>query len=105
MVYMMMKCITKWRQRMTTATVSAKGWVVIPKEYRERYGFKPGTRVQFIDYGGVLSIVPAPQDPITEGLGALRRFGGKESWTQTLLSERAAEREQEERKVEHWLRP
>jgi len=90
---------------MATATVSAKGWVVIPKEYREKYGFKPGTKVQFIDYGGVLSIVPVPEDPIAEGFGALQRFGGEESWTQALLRERAEEREREERRIERWLRP
>lgn len=89
---------------MTTATVSAKGWVVIPKKYREKYGFRPGTKVRFIDYGGILSIVPVPDDPITEGFGALRRFGGEESWTQALLEERAEEREREERKIERWLR-
>lgn len=82
---------------MTIATVSAKGWVVIPKEYRERYGLRPGIRVQFIDYGGVLSIVPVPEDPVQEGFGALRRFEGKEPWTQALLKERAREREREER--------
>ncbi len=31
---------------MIITTVSTKGWVVIPKEYRERYGLRPGTRVQ-----------------------------------------------------------
>jgi len=32
---------------MTTATVSAKGWVVIPKKYRKKYGFRPSTKVRF----------------------------------------------------------
>lgn len=81
---------------MAVTTISAKGWVVIPKEYRERYGLRPGTRVQFIDYGGVLSIVPVPEDPVQEGFGALRRFEGEGPWTQALLKERARDREREE---------
>ncbi len=85
---------------MATAVISSKGWVVIPKKYRERYGFRPGVRVRFIDYGGILSIVPVPEDPVTEGFGALRRFGGAESWTEALLRERAQERKREDGKVE-----
>lgn len=85
---------------MATAVISSKGWVVIPKKYRERYGFRPGVRVRFIDYGGILSIVPVPDDPITEGFGALRRFGGAESWTEALLRERAQERKREDEEVE-----
>jgi AbrB family looped-hinge helix DNA binding protein len=90
---------------MIITTVSAKEWVVIPKEYRERYGLKPGTRVQFIGYGGILSIVPVPADPVEEGFGALRRFEGEASWTQSLLKEWASEREREEQKVEPPVRP
>lgn len=57
-------------------------------------------RIQWIDYGGVFSIMPVPEDSIQEGFGALQRFGGEESWTQALLRERAREREREEQKVE-----
>jgi AbrB family looped-hinge helix DNA binding protein len=80
---------------MSTATISSKGWVVIPKQLRERYGLKPGMRVHFVDYGGILSLVPEPQSAVQEGLGILARFG-EGNWTQALLKERAAEREQEE---------
>ncbi len=55
-----------------TRQVSAKGWVVIPKELREKYGLTTGTPVRFIDYGGVLAIVPASEDPIAAGYGLLR---------------------------------
>lgn len=82
---------------MHTATVSAKGWIVIPKIYRQKYGLEPGRKVQVVDYGGGLSIIPLMGDPVGDGFGALRRFGGNESWTETLLQERAEEREREER--------
>jgi AbrB family looped-hinge helix DNA binding protein len=44
---------------MNTSTLSEKGWVVIPQDLRRRYGLKKGDRVHVIDYGGVISIVPA----------------------------------------------
>ncbi|MBK8909191.1 MAG: AbrB/MazE/SpoVT family DNA-binding domain-containing protein [Rhodospirillales bacterium] len=47
---------------MSVSIVSAKGWVVIPKDIRERYGFKKGTRVKFVEYGGVISIAPVAED-------------------------------------------
>ena len=47
---------------METMTISAKGWLVIPADLRKKYDLKPGSRVRFVDYGGVLSIVPAQKD-------------------------------------------
>ncbi|MCG2767646.1 MAG: AbrB/MazE/SpoVT family DNA-binding domain-containing protein [Chloroflexota bacterium] len=88
---------------MATATVSTKGWVVIPKKYREKYGFKPGTKVQFIDYGDFLSIVPGPEDPIEAAYGMLRHLGGP-SLTQEIVEEHRQEREREEREIERILR-
>ncbi len=38
---------------MGTATVSKKGWVVIPQELRKRYGLEKGDQVHIIDYGGI----------------------------------------------------
>lgn len=87
---------------MTTARVSAKGWVVIPKEYRDKYGFRPGTKVRFIDYGGVLSIVPVPDDPIEAAYGMLKHLGGP-SLTQEIVEEHRQELEKE-RKIERVLR-
>lgn len=57
---------------MNTSTLSAKGWVVIPREMREQYGLKKGDRVHVIDYGGVLSIVPVSTDPVQKAAGMLR---------------------------------
>lgn len=79
---------------MTVATVSGKGWVVIPQEIRERYGLKKGDKVHIIDYGGVVAIVPASKDPVAEGFGLLK---GGPSLTEGLLEERRRELEREER--------
>ena len=79
-----------------TLTISNKGWVVIPADLRKKYNLTPGTKVMIVDYGGVLAIVPAMQDPVKQGYGMLK---GGPSLTQALLKERAAERKREEAKI------
>ncbi len=76
---------------MTTAIVSEKGWVVIPQEIRKRYNLKKGDKVHFIDYGGVVGIVPASNNPIKDAAGMLK---GKGNMLQSLLK---AHREEVER--------
>lgn len=78
---------------MYTATVSTKGWVVIPKDLREKYNLRKGTRVQVVDYGNMLVLVPLPDDPVDALHGMLE---GGPSLTADLLAERARERAREE---------
>lgn len=78
--------------RIRSTKVSAKGWIVIPAELRRKYDLEPGTRVQVIDYGDGLGIVPVPADPIAHARGLLK--GGK-SLTAALLEDRAWERAHE----------
>ena len=77
-------------------TISNKGWVVIPAELRKKYNLLPGTQVVIVDYGGVLSIVPALKNPIKQGRGMLK---GLPSLTQDLLKERAKTRSREEGRI------
>lgn len=77
---------------MTTAIISAKGWIVIPVDMRRKYGLNPGDSVVLVDYGGVLSIVPRLSDPIGQAAG---RFKGKSSLVGALMTERAKERARE----------
>jgi AbrB family looped-hinge helix DNA binding protein len=74
---------------MSSATVSSKGWVVIPVDLRNKYNLLPGSRVMLVDYGGVLAIVPASPDPIKAGAGMLK---GGPSLTKALLAEHRRER-------------
>lgn len=69
--------------------VSEKGWVVIPQELRRKYGLTKGAAVRFVDYGGVMGIVPVSADPVKQGFGMLkgRRLTGR------LLEERRRDRE------------
>jgi len=77
---------------MTTATVSSKGWIVVPVGLRKKYHLQPGARVALVDYGGVLSLVPALVQPALEAAGLLK---GDRSLVQALLEERARERARE----------
>lgn len=77
-------------------TISQKGWVVIPAELRKKYHLSPGTEVVVVDYGGVLSIVPALRDPIKQGRGLLK---DTPSLTQDLLKEHSLELGREEDKI------
>lgn len=77
---------------MSTVTVSAKGWIVIPAELRRKYHIEPGGQIRIVDYGGTLGLVPALADPIRDARGAL---SGKTSLTRALLEERRRERARE----------
>ena len=56
---------------MSIHSLSSKGWVVIPAELRKKYELQPGTEIHIIDYGGVLAIVPAMEDPLDNAAGLL----------------------------------
>lgn len=81
---------------MATIKISKKGWIVIPKEIRERNHLRPGDKVQVIDLAGRISVVPAMENPIQEIRGMFR---GGDSLTEALLEERRQELEREERKL------
>ena len=58
---------------------------MIPKEIREKYRLRKGDRVLFVDYGGVIALVPASGDPVRESRGFLK---GGPSLTEALLEAR-----------------
>ena len=60
---------------MAVVTVSQKGWVVIPIELRNKYHWNAGDRINVVDYGGVVSLVPVLHNPEEEGTGALATRG------------------------------
>jgi len=72
--------------------LSQKGWIVIPAALRKKYGLKPGTNLHVVDYGGVLSIVPALDNPIHAGAGMLK---GADSLTEAMVEEHRQERDRE----------
>jgi AbrB family looped-hinge helix DNA binding protein len=86
---------------MTTATVSTKGWVVIPKALREKYDLTPGKKVQVVDYAGKIWIVPTSENPIKAMYGMLK---GSRLTTDLFLKEKREELEREEAKIERLIR-
>ena len=79
-----------------TMLISQKGWVVIPAELRKKYHLTPGTEVVLVDYGGVLSIIPAWADPVKQGRGLLK---GLPSLTEDLLKEHSNGLAREESRI------
>ncbi len=77
---------------MKTTTVSEKGWVVIPNEIREKYNIKKGDKVNIVDYGDIIAIIPASKNVIRDSEGI---FKSKKSLTKSLLSNRKEEIERE----------
>ncbi len=82
---------------MSILKVSKKGWIVIPKEIRERYGIRAGDRVHIVDYAGRIAIIPALKAPVRQSRGLLK---GYPALTEALLEERQRERKREERALQ-----
>ena len=75
-----------------TVKMSTKGWVVIPAALRKKYNLEPGADLHVVDYGGILALVPASENPIKDAVGMLK---GETSLTQALLEEHRKEIENE----------
>jgi AbrB family looped-hinge helix DNA binding protein len=78
---------------MATATLSAKGWVVIPKGIRDSLGLKKGDRIRVIESDRQIVLIPVAKDPIAAGRGMLK--GGMSM--KEFLEEKRRELEEEER--------
>jgi len=55
---------------MNTVTVSPKFQVVIPKEVREKFGLKAGARLEILEYGNRIELIPLR--PIKQMRGFLK---------------------------------
>jgi AbrB family looped-hinge helix DNA binding protein len=58
------------RQSMATITISSKFQVVIPKEVRDKLHLTPSQRLQVVEKGGVITLVP--EVPLKSLRGALK---------------------------------
>ena len=77
---------------MQVVQISQKGQILIPKKLRDRYGVKPGSKVQILEEKGGLLIKAAPDDPIGAACGFIE---GDFSLTQDLIQEHRKEVEHE----------
>lgn len=74
-------------------TVSSKGQIVLPAEMRKTHNIKTGDRLNVIDAGGAIYLVPSLGDAVEQGLGL---FSDAEAFsTHALLDERRADKERD----------
>jgi len=69
--------------------VTKRGQTVVPADIRKRHQIAEGDRLEWLDDGTVIRVVPLPGDPIQ----ALRGSGKGEGLLDRLLEQRAADRE------------
>lgn len=95
------------------AKVSAKGWVVIPKEIRDELGIKPGDELSFSLDGPppgmkqdkrlieirVIKVPKTVKERVELFSGLIPQRPGEPSWTENLLRERREEVAREEREI------
>lgn len=80
------------------ANTSAKGEIVIPFALREKYGIKKGTRVEFVEEGGKIVLVPRTMEQFDTALALVRRRLKGVDLISALEQARRAERKLEDRK-------
>jgi len=74
-----------------TVTVSVRGQVVIPAEIRRRYKIGANTKLEFLDTGGEIVVIPIPAQSFKSSRGMLKGLS-----TKALIKER-----RRNRKIEH----
>lgn len=75
-------------------SVSVRGQTVIPAEIRKKYKIFPQSKVEFIDTGKEIILVPVQKNSFKNSFGILKGVS-----TMDLVSERRREREHETRKT------
>lgn len=60
-----------------TVTISVRGQMVMPAEIRRRYGITPRSKVELIDLGNEIIIVPIPKKSFSASRGMLKGVSSK----------------------------
>ena len=72
---------------MVKTTVTARGQTVIPAKVRRAHRITPRTRIEWIDDGQTIRVVPLPEDPIAAARGTAKGL------RVALLKDRSRERQ------------
>jgi bifunctional DNA-binding transcriptional regulator/antitoxin component of YhaV-PrlF toxin-antitoxin module len=67
-------------------TVTESGLTEVPEKIRSDHHIEPQTRLEWIDDGHTIRVIPVPDDPVRAAKGASRGLGRR------LLEERERER-------------
>lgn len=70
------------------STVTVRGQTAIPAEIRRRYNIKPNTKLEWIDDGQTIAVLPIPQNPLKSLRGKFKDADLREA----LLKSRKEER-------------
>ena len=73
---------------MPTVKTLAKGQIVIPAKLRKKYHIRPGAKLELLEYGGIIYLIPPVADPIKAAAGSLP---SKPSLAKKLLRDRTKE--------------
>jgi len=68
-------------------TMTTRGQTVIPARVRRDHRINPGTRIEWIDDGQTIRVVPLPEDPIAAARGTAKDL------RRVLLRDRGRERQ------------
>ena len=75
-------------------TVTVRGQTAVPAEIRHKYHIKKQTKLEWVDDGKVITVIPVPDNPIKYARGMLKGTG----LTKSLLKARAEERRMENKR-------
>lgn len=53
-------------------TVTLRGQTVVPAKIRKKYNIKPNTKLEWIDDGKVITVIPIPKDSIKKVRGMFK---------------------------------
>lgn len=70
------------------STVTIRGQTAIPVAIRKKYNIKPKTKLEWMDDGLTITVLPIPQDPIKELKGKFK----DDNLLQALIRSRKEER-------------
>jgi AbrB family looped-hinge helix DNA binding protein len=70
---------------MSFVKMLAKGQIVIPAKIRKQCNIRPGSKLQIMEYKGIIYLIPPIDDPIKAACGLLPK---KPSLSAELLKER-----------------